>query len=236
MSEMRARLPPLGWIPAFYPDERHLARQDKPAAAPGASLCGARPRTDSRERARMSRIDPQIHRLRSGEDLLIRCPTPADALTLCRYLDALWHDPGHFNVTGPGEVQLTSEQEAAWIQSHLEAPADLALVAESDGEMIGFVHCDTPPRRRLSHTATLAISIAAGWREQGIGRLLLQTALTWARAHPQLEKVWLTVIATNARAIHLYEALGFREEGRAHRAIKFEDGTYADMLQMYLWV
>jgi RimJ/RimL family protein N-acetyltransferase len=107
---------------------------------------------------------------------------------------------------------------------------------EVAGEIVGLLDCDAPPRRRLAHTAELGISIAAGWRERGIGRLLLQAALDWARAHPQLEKVWLTVIATNARAIHLYAALGFQEEGRLHRAIKFEDGTYADLLQMFRWV
>jgi RimJ/RimL family protein N-acetyltransferase len=184
----------------------------------------------------MSHIDPQIHRLRSGDDLLIRCPTLADAPTLCKYLEAIWSDRGHFNVTGPGELQLTSEQEAAWIQSHLEAPAQLALVGEIAGEIVALLDCDAPPRRRLAHTAEVGISVAAAWREQGIGRLLLGAALSWARAHPQIEKVWLTVIATNARAIHLYAALGFRDEGRAQRAIKFEDGTYADMLQMYQWV
>ncbi|HZC07460.1 MAG TPA: GNAT family protein [Ktedonobacterales bacterium] len=184
----------------------------------------------------MSGIEPQIHRLRSGQDLLIRCPTLDDASHLCRYLAALWADPGYFNVTGPGEVHLTAEQEAAWIQAHLDAPAQLALVADIAGEIVGLLDCDAPPRRRLAHTAELGISIAADWRELGIGRLLLQAALDWARAHPQLEKLWLTVIATNARAIHLYSALGFREEGRAHRAIKFEDGAYADMLQLFQWV
>jgi RimJ/RimL family protein N-acetyltransferase len=184
----------------------------------------------------MSHIHPQIHQLQSGHDLLIRCPTAADAPALCRYLEAIWADPGRFNVTAPGELHLTSEQEAAWIQSHLEAPAQVALVAEIAGEIVGLLDCDAPPRRRLSHTTELGISIAAAWREQGIGRQLLHAALAWARAHPHIEKVWLTVIATNARAIHLYAALGFREEGRAHQAIKFEDGVYDDLLQMYQWV
>jgi RimJ/RimL family protein N-acetyltransferase len=184
----------------------------------------------------MSLIDPQIHHLRLGHDLIIRCPAVADAPQLCRYLEAIWDDPGHFNVTAPDEVSLTPEQEGAWVQAHLEAPTQLALVAEVAGEIVGLLDSDAPPRRRLAHTAELGISIAAGWREQGIGRLLIAAALAWAQAHPRLEKVWLTVVATNARAIHLYSALGFREEGRAQRAIKFEDGTYADLLYMFQWV
>jgi RimJ/RimL family protein N-acetyltransferase len=184
----------------------------------------------------MSQIEPQTHRLVSGHDLIIRCPVVVDAPYLCRYLAAIWDDPGHFNVTGPGEVRLTPEQEVAWIQDHSEAPAQLALVADLAGEIVGLLDCDAPPRQRLAHTAELGISIAAGWREQGIGRLLIEAALAWAKAHPQLEKVWLTVIATNARAIHLYSSLGFREEGCAQRAIKFEDGTYADLLYMFQWV
>ena len=184
----------------------------------------------------MSHIEEQPHRLRSGHQLIIRCPVVADALQLCRYLEAIWDDPGHFNVTGPGEVRLTPEQEAAWIQDHLDVSAQLALVADVAGEIVGLLDCDAPPRRRLAHTAELGISVAAAWREQGIGRLLIEAALDWARAHPHLERVWLTVIASNARALHLYVALGFREEGRAERAVKFEDGTYADLVYMFHWV
>src|SRR5215467_12179435 len=165
----------------------------------------------------MSHIEVQSHRLRSGHALVIRRPVVTDAPQLCRYLEAIWDDPGYFNVTGPGEVRLTPEQEVAWIQDHEQAPAQLALVADIAGEVVGLLDCDAPPRRRLAHTAELGISVAAGWRGQGIGRLLIEAALAWARAHPQLEKVWLTVIATNARAMHLYTALGFREEGRAQR-------------------
>jgi RimJ/RimL family protein N-acetyltransferase len=141
----------------------------------------------------MSLIDPQTHQLRSGHDLIIRCPVVADAPQLCRYLEAIWDDPGHFNVTGPDEVSLTPEQEGAWVQAHLEAPTQLALVAEVAGEIVGLLNSDAPPRQRLAHTAELGISIAAGWREQGIGRLLIAAALAWAQAHPRLEKVWLTV-------------------------------------------
>jgi RimJ/RimL family protein N-acetyltransferase len=154
----------------------------------------------------MSRIDPQLHRLRSGHELVVRCPTVADAPHLCRYLEAIWADPGQFHVTGPGEVQLTPEREAAWIQAHLDAPAQLALVADIAGQIVGLLERDAPPRRRLAHTAELSISIAAGWREQGIGRLLIEASLAWARARPHLEKVRLTVIATNARAIHTESA------------------------------
>lgn len=54
----------------------------------------------------------------------------------------------------------------------------------------------------------------------------------WAEQIPQLEKINLRVIATNAQAIGLYMKFGFQEEGRRKRQFKYSDGTYADDVLM----
>ena len=48
---------------------------------------------------------------------------------------------------------------------------------------------------------------------RGIGTLLVQTMLGWARAGGKVRKVNLRVRTDNQRAIRLYEKMGFRREG-----------------------
>ena len=71
------------------------------------------------------------------------------------------------------------------------------------------------------------------FRNDGIGALLIQALLGWAEIHPTLEKVGLAVFATNLRAIFLYKKLGFLEEGRRHKEIKFGPNEYVDDILMY---
>ena len=51
-----------------------------------------------------------------------------------------------------------------------------------------------------------------------------------------VEKIELMVRATNLRAIHLYQSLGFTDEGRIRRRVKTADGTYHDDIAMGLFV
>jgi RimJ/RimL family protein N-acetyltransferase len=64
------------------------------------------------------------------------------------------------------------------------------------------------------------MTVAAAWREQGVGRLLLQALPAWATEHPQIEKVGLRALASNERAVRLYTRVGFVEEGRRPKTIK----------------
>ena len=78
------------------------------------------------------------------------------------------------------------------------------------------------------------IAIHPDWRSRGVGGLLMDGLIAWARATPAVEKINLKVLATNERAIGLYKSKGFVEEGRAAKTIKYEDGSYVDDVSMGL--
>ena len=96
-------------------------------------------------------------------------------------------------------------------------------------------HCNNA-RKRLEHNGMLGISVRREFRGRGVGEALLSALLDWARANPLIEKVSLAVFADNAPAIALYRKLGFKEEGRREREIKFGEGQYKDDLLMAVWV
>lgn len=52
------------------------------------------------------------------------------------------------------------------------------------------------------------IEIEAGHRDRGLGRAALEALEVWCREQG-VERMELSVVASNARAVHLYESLGF---------------------------
>jgi ribosomal protein S18 acetylase RimI-like enzyme len=64
-----------------------------------------------------------------------------------------------------------------------------------------------------THAFVYDIWVAPEFRQQGIGKALVEWALEWARSRGH-RKIKLEVGEGNARARHVYEALGFRTERR----------------------
>lgn len=183
----------------------------------------------------MSLIIARPCTLPSGQLITIRHAEPADALALSQHVNAIIEEDV-FNVTAPGEYAYTVEEEKTRIEASLVHPRQLLLVVECEGQVLGAIDCVPGVRQRIAHSINVGISVAPSLRNQGVGRLLLTTLLDWATEHPQIDKVTLGVLASNERALHLYTALGFIEEGRRYRFVKYEDGRYVDDIQMYRWV
>ncbi len=80
-------------------------------------------------------------------------------------------------------------------------------------------------------TAPSESSRASGSCGRGIGRRLIEAALDAADA-AGFERIELTVIAGNTRAMRLYEAVGFEHEGVMRAAMRFGNGDYRDSLLM----
>lgn len=81
------------------------------------------------------------------------------------------------------------------------------IVAESDGQVVGFV-LGLRPSRRGGHVITL--DVAASARRRGLGRRLLGELERRFRAGG-VGRVALEVAVVNAAAIAFYEGLGYRK-------------------------
>jgi len=129
----------------------------------------------------------------------------------------------------------TLGEEAEWFAQmfrQVQEGRAVAAVAEEGGIAVGM--CGIRPKAptvEAAHIGVLGISIAKPWRGKRIGRALMVYALE--RARGRFEIVELCAFATNARAIHLYESLGFRRWGTQPKAGK-RDGRYIDDVFMQL--
>jgi RimJ/RimL family protein N-acetyltransferase len=183
----------------------------------------------------MSRIEPQSRRCKSGVEVVIRTAGVADAARLLEIVHEVMAER-IYQLTELDEATRTVVGEEEFIQACLDHPGDIILVAEAAGQAVGLLDFKSRRKRKWAHTGEFGMSMIPPWRDKGIGRLILEVLIDWAAAHPMLEKVDLGVFATNARAIHLYQSLGFVEEGRRKKAVQFTEGEYDDLILMSRFV
>lgn len=179
----------------------------------------------------MSTIPTTPFRLKDGKMMVLRSATAADAPQLLEHVHAIFAE-GEFVLSTLEDFHMTEEQEALWLQTNLNDPCKVVIVAENESQIIGMLHFHNGERKRISHQGELSMSVNREWRDQGIGRALLSALILWAQRQPVIEKVCLEVFATNTRAISLYRALGFQEEGRFVKQIKLGTGIYVDTIRM----
>jgi RimJ/RimL family protein N-acetyltransferase len=179
----------------------------------------------------MSRIEPKVFQCRTSDDVIIRTAEIRDATRLLEIAHDVMAER-EVTLTEWDEAKLTINDEEQWIQAASDHSADIILVAEIRGEVVGILNLNAGAKRKIAHTGEFGMSVVKLWRDFGIGRALLTALIDWALKHPTLEKLDLAVFGTNSRAIHLYDSLGFREEGRRKNAIKLAEGRYDDLVLM----
>ena len=93
----------------------------------------------------------------------------------------------------------------------MRAGRGLYLAAEGDGgELIGLLDMDAESWRPVASIQWLIVD--RPWRGRGVGRALVEQALTWGRAQG-LRAIVLETQSTNIDACRFYLRMGFRISG-----------------------
>lgn len=139
-------------------------------------------------------------------------------------------------ITLPAEFVGGLDQKIRLVRDFSRSSNSVFLVARSQGQLVGMLTVQGGVLARMRHTGKLEIMVAADARGRGVGKALMTACVDWSQKNAHIEKLGLSVFATNERAIAMYRAFGFAEEGRRTREYKLEDGTYRDDLLMYRFV
>ncbi len=143
-----------------------------------------------------------------------------------------WNDEEVTRLLGPWNYPVTRAEQERQIQAASGAdPAIKSFAIEThDGELIG----ETGIRaiNWMSRKAEFFITIGnqAFWGK-GYGTDALRIIMRLAFDKLNLNRLWLTVLAHNDRAIRCYEKSGFKREGLL-RQESFVDGAYHDVILM----
>jgi putative acetyltransferase len=166
-------------------------------------------------------------------ELVIRKATPDDAAILAEAERVVARVPGRL-ASRPEELKDEAFVEKIVALSRNDSA--LYVVVEHEGRIVGHAILEPHKLATTSHVVFLTIVVHEGHQGMGIGKVLMRYLIDWARANPKIEKFELQVRSSNVRAIRLYERLGFVEEGRKTRQIKYGPNDYQDNVYMALWV
>lgn len=118
----------------------------------------------------------------------------------------------------------------SYYQQHRDQAVRLAIV-DTD-TLIGTVQLTQLDR--INQQAEYSIMIGEKDRQsKGAGKIATRRILEHAFQDLNLQRVYLTVLPDNERAIRLYESFGFQREGLFRQAV-FKDGQFADLVGMSL--
>ncbi len=148
-----------------------------------------------------------------------------------------WNNPEMRKFLG-GYIPNTREAETEWLQSaqqQMKRMSSFYFVIEDaiDSRFIGTVSLNSV--NWISRTSGIGIAIhdPNDW-EKGYGSEAMQLLLDFGWNHLNLRRIDLSVHSFNDRAKHVYEKLGFKVYGTAHRKF-FIDGEYRDTIYMEIF-
>lgn len=166
--------------------------------------------------------------------ITIRRLQPADAPAYRQFrLACLAQYPASFGSSAEEEGQ----QEQLAFEQHILAanPDAFMLGAFADAALVGICGFVRAARQKVRHHGDIRqVCVSADHAGKGIGRALMTEALQLAFALPGLEQISLGVVASNTAAAHLYEGLGFVENGLQKQYLKI-DNQYFDHRLMVLF-
>ena len=84
----------------------------------------------------------------------------------------------------------------------------------------------------MSNTRMVGLGIKEEWRNQGLGRILIESVIDWAKNHSEIEIIWLDVYTSNDLGYNLYKNTGFEVSGVIPNFFKEENG-YKDKIQTF---
>ena len=165
---------------------------------------------------------------RDGQEVVFRTPKSDDLNGLMELINSLVEERAEILRS----ERVTKDWEAEWLLkmlSSLEKDELFFLVAEVGGRVVASsdIHILGGYEK---HVGVLGIAIKKGFRDSGIGTEMMKTMIEQAR-NLGLKVLTLVAFATNKRAIHVYENVGFVETGRIPNK-HFKENQYIDEVIM----
>jgi len=177
------------------------------------------------------KFNKTMYRLKSGEKAIVRAPQITEAKAVLDLKRSYLKNTSTLPLTleeYPDDV----EKETSLIKEYEKSENGIFLIAEVDGVFVGNIDLTGSKRSKMDHTGMLGMGISELWRNQGLGKVLIQSVIDWATENSKIQIIWLDVYATNEIAYSLYQKMGFELSGTINGFFR-EGDVYIDKIQMY---
>ena len=172
-------------------------------------------------------------RLKDGRTCVLRAASGEDAEAVCGNF-SLTHAQTDFLLSYPEENSYDADRERQFLTDKKNSADEVELCAVVDGRIVGTAGLESLGKKdKVRHRAEFGISIEREYWGLGIGRALLAACIECAKraGYAQLE---LDVVGENARAIRLYQSMGFTEYGRNPRGFRSRNTGWQELVLMRL--
>ncbi|MCL5407018.1 MAG: GNAT family N-acetyltransferase [Patescibacteria group bacterium] len=167
---------------------------------------------------------------KSGKEVEIHLPTLEKVSELMIFINRLTYEDTFLSLTGNPK---TLTEEETWVKNTiLNMKADRSFVcwAVVDDKIVGDCSVNRGGTRDW-HVGKIGLMVDQNFRQDGIGRYLLEYVLNQAK-QMGVKIVTLDVFSDNIIAIKLYEKLGFKKYALLPQGL-YRQGKYSDALKMY---
>lgn len=169
---------------------------------------------------------------KTGKDITIRYLEESDIAEMTRYINDLSKEKTF--ITFQGE-EVSFEDEEKYIEGFLkkiDEKIGIKLLAIHENKIVGISDIFLG-ERTASHVGVFGLTVAKEFRNQGLGRLLMDLAIKEAEKEmTNLKIITLGVFSKNSIAKRIYEGFGFVEYGKLPNGI-MRDNTFEDEIFMY---
>lgn len=141
------------------------------------------------------------------------------------------NDPELIRLLGMPFCYTTLGADIKWYESHMGSRGNAvhcAVTEDEEDDILGLISLVSI--NYMEQSAELHIMIGDSKNQnRGIGTFAVQEMLNHAFNNMNLQRIELTVLEDNRRARHLYEKIGFIQEGIKRNA-KYKNGEFVNMV------
>ena len=177
----------------------------------------------------MSKISESTHQIK-GKEIKITNARPEDAEELIDYMQQVFGET-EFLLREPEEFEMTVEEEKEFLKNMNQTENNIFIIARVDGRIAGNLGFTGSELNRYSHQGEFGMSVLKEYWGNGIGSLLIETLIDWAREQ-DITRISLRVDENNQRGRKLYEKFEFQQEGILRNKKRLTDGTYRNEIVM----
>jgi len=168
-------------------------------------------------------------------DVVIREAVPADGAALQHLLRTLNQETPYLLVSKTS-LDMPVPLLAQELEEIGRTPNRLVLVGTAGDRLIGLATVTGADDESVQHIGEVGISVLKEFWGLGLGSILLEEVIDWARHSGIIRRLELSVQERNERAVRLYRKLGFTTECVIPRGMQTADGRFLNVAFMSLLI